>query len=193
MENADPLGETRALAVRRFHSLECSLCSNGKFDAFAEVMNEYFEKTLAERVPPRDMSKPCYEVYYLPMHAVHKTTSTCITKLRVVFDTSTRSSAGISLNDQMLVGPTIHAHLIDVLLQFRQHRVTLMTDISRMYRAIILPEAQRDLHRFIWRRHEHVELKDYRMTRLTFGVSASSFVANMMVRMNAMWNERTHP
>ena len=75
-EDADALGETRALAVRRFRSLQRSLRSNGKFDAFAEVMNEYFEQTHAERVPPRDMSKPCHELYYLPMHAVYKTTST---------------------------------------------------------------------------------------------------------------------
>ena len=65
---ADPLGKTRALAVKRF----CSLVrSNGKFDAFEEDRNEYFEQTHAERMPPRDLSKPCHKVYYLPMHAVH--------------------------------------------------------------------------------------------------------------------------
>ena len=42
-EDAYPLRETRALAVRRFLSLEHSLRSNRKFDTFAEVMNEYFE------------------------------------------------------------------------------------------------------------------------------------------------------
>ena len=62
-----------------------------------------------------------------------------------------------------------------------------------MYHAILLPEAQRDLHRFIWRRHEHGELKDYRKTRLMFVVSASSFTANMEVRTNAIQNQRTHP
>ena len=47
-EDVYPLGETRALAVRRFLSLEGSLHLNGKFDAFAEVMNEYFEQTHTE-------------------------------------------------------------------------------------------------------------------------------------------------
>jgi len=46
---ADPLGKTRTLAVKRFRSLERS---NGKFDAFAEDMNEYFEQTRTERAPP---------------------------------------------------------------------------------------------------------------------------------------------
>ena len=44
-EDVEPLGETRALAVSRFCSLECSLCSKGKFDVLAKVMNEYFEQT----------------------------------------------------------------------------------------------------------------------------------------------------
>ena len=190
-EHADPLEETITLAVRRFHSLECSLRSNGKFDAFAEVMNEYFKQTHTERVPPQDMSKPCHKEYYRHMRIVHKTTSTT-TKLRVVFDASERSSTGVSLNDQLLVNPTIHAPLIDVL-RFRQHKLTLTTDSSKMYCAVLFPEAQRDLHRFVWRRHEHGKLEDYQMTRLTFGVSASSFTANMAVRTNAIKNKLTHP
>ena len=63
---------------------------------------------------PRDMSKLCHEVYYLPMLAVHKTTSTT-TKLRIVFDASGRSSTGVLSNDQLPVGPTVHAPLIDVI------------------------------------------------------------------------------
>ena len=42
-----------------------------------------------------------------------------------------------------------------------------------------------DLHRFVWRSDPSNTLKDYRMTRLTFGVNASSFVANMSVKQNA--------
>ena len=52
------------------------------------------------------------------MHAVHKATCTT-TKVRAVFDASAKSSTGISLNDTLLVGPTIHPLLIDVLLLFR--------------------------------------------------------------------------
>ena len=55
-----------------------------------------------------------------------------------------------------------------------------------MYRAVLLPQNQRDLHRFVWRRALSDVLTDYRMTRLTFGVSASSFAANMAVIQNAV-------
>ena len=62
-----------------------------------------------------------------------------------------------------------------------------------MYRAVLLPKTQRDLHRFVWRRNGRDELRDYRMTRLTFGVSASSFAANMAIKRNAVLHERSHP
>ena len=41
----------------------------------------------------------------------------------------------------------------------------MTTDIIRMYRAIVLPEYQRDLHRFVWREDPSQPLKDFRMTQ----------------------------
>ena len=82
------------------------------------------------------------------MHAIRKESSTT-TKIRAVFDASAKSSTGISLNDTLLVGPTIHPPLIDVLLRFRLHRVALTADVSRMYRAVMLTESDRDFHRFV--------------------------------------------
>ena len=119
------------------------------------------------------------------MHAVRKESSTT-TKVRAVFDASAKSSSGISLNDMLLVGPTVHSSLVDVLLRFRMHRVALTTDVSRMYRAVLLAPSDRDLHRFGWRSSPSRNLQDYRMTRLTFGVSASSFAANMSVKQNSL-------
>ena len=80
----------------------------------------------------------------------------------------------------------MHSPLIDVLLRFRLHRVALTADVSKMYRAIELANQNRDLHRFVWRRSPDQPLQDYHMTRVTFGVSASSFVANMSVKQNAL-------
>ncbi len=50
-----------------------------------------------------------------------------------------------------------------------------------MYRAVQLDEANKDLHRFVWRRDPSEPLRDYRMTRITFVVSASSYAANVAV------------
>ena len=182
--HSKPIGESRSQAVRRFKSLERSLRTRGLSDDFNVVIEEYFQKSHAELVPPADLEKPVSEVFYLPMHVVRKESSTT-TKIRAVFDASALSSSGVSLNDTLMVGPTIHPPLVDVLLRFRMHRVALTTDISRMYRAVLLDESDKDLHRFIWRRNDTEPLRDYRMTRVTFGVSASSYAANMAVKQNA--------
>ena len=83
-----------------------------------------------------------------------------LSKVRVVFDVSTKTASGASLDDYLLVGPTVHPMIIDVLLSFRRHPVALTTDISRMYRAVLLPEHQRDLHWLVWREDPQQPLKD---------------------------------
>ena len=88
------------------------------------------------------MGKPLPEVFYLPMYAIYINYST-MTKIQAVFDAST------SLNDILLVSPTVHSPLIDVLLRFRLCRVTLTTDIRKMFRAIELAESDHDLQDFV--------------------------------------------
>ena len=62
-----------------------------------------------------------------------------------------------------------------------------------MYRAVFLPEDQRDLHHFVWREDSQHPFKDFRMIRLTFGISASSFAANMAMKQNALDHQREYP
>ena len=69
----------------------------------------------------------------------------------------------------------------------------MIADVSRMYRAVLLAEPDKDLHRFVWRDDPKKLLTDYRMTRITFGVSASSFIANMCVKQNAIDNGSQYP
>ena len=83
--DALPLGESRAVAARRFKNLERSLNSKEQFEKFAECISEYFELGRAESVPTMEISKDMK--YSMPMHAVVKDLSTT-TKLRVVFDAS---------------------------------------------------------------------------------------------------------
>ena len=179
-----PLGESRSQAVRRFLSLERTLKSKNRFAEVDAVIQEYFTLGHAELVPDRDLRKSESETFYLPIHVVRKETSST-TKVRAVFDALALSQSGVSLNQTFLVGPTVHPPLVDVLLRFRVHRIALTTDVSKMYRAVQLVETDKDLHRFVWRSSSDHPLKDYRMTRVTFGVSASSFAVNMAVKQNA--------
>ena len=113
-------------------------------------MQEYIDLDHVELVPFEDLNKPLHDVFYMPMHTVRKTTSTT-NKLQVFFDASMKTSSGLSLNDVLMVGPTVHSVLVDVLIRFRTHRIA----VSKMYRAVELPPANRDFHRFVWRADPH--------------------------------------
>ena len=80
-------------------------------------MEEYFIKHHAQEVPLADLERPREEVFYLLIHIVRKESS-MTTKIRAVFDVSAKTSTGTSLNNILLVGPTVHPSLIDVLIHF---------------------------------------------------------------------------
>ncbi len=181
---AKELGDSRTQAVRRFTSFERSLNARGQLREFEKVIVEYFHDHHAEKILLADLEKAPREVFYLPMHLVCKESSTT-TKLRAVFDASTKTSTGASLNDTLLVGPMLHPSLVDVLIRFRSYCIALIADVSRMYRAILLSESDKDLHWFVWQSDPKAPLEDFRMTRITFGVSSSSFIANMCLKQNA--------
>ena len=119
----------------------------------------------AEQIPIVDLQKQPQDVFYLPMHAVHKETS-MTTKIRVVFDASTKSSSGASLNKTRMVRLTMHSTLVDISLRFWLYRVTVTADISKMYCAIKLFPAGKDYHQFVWRRNDKEPLLDRIMNRL---------------------------
>ena len=154
-----PLGESHSQAMRRFLSLERSLQSKGQFAEFSAVLEEYFKQDHAELLPTAYLEKPSNQVFYLQMHVVCKDSSST-TKVFIVFDASAVLSTGVLLNNTLLVGPTLHSSLKDVLLCFRLHCITCTTDVSRMYRAVLLDDAHKDLYCFVWRRRPSEPLWD---------------------------------
>ena len=60
------------------------------------------------------------------------------TKLHVVFDASAKTTTSHSLYDQLLPTPSLYPLLSSVLTKFRSHPVALSSDISKMFREILL-------------------------------------------------------
>ena len=102
-------------------------------NVFNAIVEEYLTLGHAELVPSEDLTKSPSESYYLPMHGVVKELSTT-TKLRVVLD----ASAGYSLNDILLPGPSLLTKMID---QFRLNKIGMSGDISKMFREISLDKT----------------------------------------------------
>ena len=114
--------------------------------------------------------------YYLPHHAVVKETSPT-TKLRVVFDASMKSPSGLSLNDCLMVGPTVQDDLISIFTRFISFQFALTADIQQMYRQIKVYDTNNAYQKILWRNNSNEPIKTYSINRVTFGTASASFLA----------------
>lgn len=80
--------------------------------------------------------------YYMPHHAVIKEASNT-TKLWIVFDAFATTTKGVSLNDLLMVGPTIQEKLFSHLIRFRTYDYVITADIEKMYRQVLVHEEDR--------------------------------------------------
>ncbi|XP_061718193.1 uncharacterized protein LOC133525819 [Cydia pomonella] len=185
--DAPPLGESRQIALARFHKLEYRLERNPQLKAdYHACLQEYVDLNhmeLADDEPPASAS------YYLPHHCVSKISET--TRTRVVYDAGCRTTSGHSLNDALLTGPKLHLDIVDVLLKFRVHNIAFCSDIKQMYRNILVREIDRDFQRILWRQSPEEPLRDYRLRTVTFGVSSSPYLALRTIKQLA-YDEAKH-
>ena len=125
-----------------------------------------------------NVSKPVGS-FYIPHHGIKKERSD---KLRIVMDASAHAYKGaLSLNQCLMVGPSLMNLLAEVLLTFRLHNIVLIADITKAFLMIGVAEEDRDYLRFLWYDQEG-NLEVYRFTRVPFGTGASSFLLNATVR-----------
>ena len=181
--NIKSLGREQAL--RCLLSTEKSLAKKGTWKPFRDGVVDYLDQDHAEAVPQSQISDTSNSTYYLPMHAVTKASSTT-TKIHIVFDASARTTSGISLNNVLLSGPNIYPLIVDQVLKFRMNKIAMSAHISHMFRQILLTENDRDLHRFLFRESTYLPVKEYRMKRLTFGVTSSPSIASQTLRQVAL-------
>ena len=78
-------------------------------------------------------------------------------------------------------------------LSFVEVLLCLMTECIKMYREVALAPSDKDLHRFIWRATPEQPVQDNRMTRVTFGVSASPYLAVRTLQQTAADHGAEHP
>lgn len=113
-------------------------------------MNQYVMDGYATEITKDHEQQEEAVVRYLPHHAAFregKATSKC----RIVFDASSKTPDGVSLNACMLKGPKLQRDLEQVLIRFRCHRIALMADIKKMSLQILLKKKDQNSHRFLWR------------------------------------------
>lgn len=160
------LGSSRDVALRRFLALERRMSREPELEKqYRRQMNELLQADHMRQVT-RPPDGGCY---YLPHHAVTR-------KFRVVFDASCKTDKGRSLNDYQLVGERLQDSLFTLLLRFRADRVAITADIKKMYLQVMVAEQHWDWQRVFWR-EEGEDIKEYWLTRVTFGQASAPHCA----------------
>ncbi len=153
-------------------------------------MEEMIDNGDAEQVPQEELMKE--NTWYLPHHGVYHPKKP--TKLRVVFDCSSRSG-DTCLNDHLLQGPEMMNSLIGVLCKFRSSPIAVTGDIQRMFHQFRVSPKDQDYLRFLWWPGGNTaqQPKTYRMKVHLFGATSSPGCANFGLKKIATENENTFP
>ena len=113
--------------------------------------------------------------YYLPHHGVLKPQSKA-TKLRAVFNGSSKTQSGKSLNDILHTGAKLQRDITDVLLWSRQHKFIFMTDITKMFRQIRVHKDDWPLQKILWIDANGQEA-EFHLTTVTYGTRPAPFLS----------------
>jgi len=114
--------------------------------------------------------------YFIPHHAVLKADGD-MAKIRVVFDASSTSSSGHSLNDVLCTGPKLQIDLRDILLRCRLHKYILTADIVKMYRQILIHPEDRVFQHVFWRDSPTDDLQEFQLCTVTYGLNCAPYLA----------------
>ena len=190
--NVTPLGESRSLAVRRFKAFERLLRAKSQLNKYILAMREYFQMGHAHPFPHQNWKGPATRFItcwcrWSERSVVQQVKSV----LSSMLPWRARPEHHWTINYSL--DPRSTQSLVDVLLRFRRHKVALTKDVSWIYRPVLLPNWQHDLHRLLWSEDPETPQVDYQMMKLTFGMSASLFATNMAMKQNTLKNVDTHP
>lgn len=168
------LGESRLQAERRLNNLESKLERDSELKTeYHKFMQEYQDLGHMTRVGEiQDVDSK----YIIPHFCILKPSSTT-TKLRVVFDASSKTSNSESLNSIVLPGPKLQADLNQILINFRLFQVCLTSDICKMYRMIELEGSQRPYQHILWRSSPDQPIQVFELNTVTYGVASSPYLA----------------
>ena len=178
------------IALKRMYSAEKSFLKKGCFKIVDEEVKKLLEQSFVIKVPPEkiDHDQPAW---YLPLQAVFTPERT--TKVRLVFDSSSKGHDGLSLNDYLEKGPNFINNLFDVLTAWRWDEVAYTGDVRKMFNQILVHPTDQVYHRFLWRSSTSDSPTVYQWLRLNFGDKPAPDIATNAINTLAKASEVEFP
>ncbi|XP_013161253.1 PREDICTED: uncharacterized protein LOC106113074 [Papilio xuthus] len=190
-KNEDPAcqyGQSKDIATKKLIALERRLTKDPKlYEEYRKVLDEYVTLKHMTLVDGADIDNP--KAVYLPHHAVVRDDKDT-TKVRVVFNASSKGINDVSLNDDLLVGPKLQQDLRHLLMRFRTHRICIVADLVKMYRQVLVHAEDADFQRILWRPNPDLPIQHYKLLTLTFGTACAPYLA--VKTLQRLADEETH-
>jgi len=175
-ENVSKLDKSYEIAKKRLFSIERRFQKNPTLkEEYVKFMTEYEKLGHMTQSIGKEESEVPGKMCYLAHHCVQNENS--LTTKLLVFDASTKTETGVSLNDVLQKGPSIQEELIHILARFRTHNFVLTADIKKMYRQIQVCDKHRDYQQILWRENDNEPIKTYRLNTITYGTVPASYLA----------------
>lgn len=184
------LGETLDIAIQRMRAMEKKFTRNTTFAIrYKEFMKEYLSLGHMRPIAREELKA---KGYYLPHHGVTKESSET-TKLRVVFDGSTKSTTGPSLNECLAVGPTVQSSLFEIISRFREFKVAFTSDVEKMFRQVRIADEDCKYQRIVWRENPKEPFQHFELKTVTYGTASATFLATRTLNEAAECHRKRYP
>jgi hypothetical protein len=183
------LGNKKSKAMAILQKVEKSAIQQGRVEdlncAYQELVDQGFVAIVTE-------NEDLEEVHYLPIHPVYKDERES-TKVRIVFNPSSMTSTGQTLNHCLYQGPNPLPEINNVLLPWRFNIMAFILDISKMFFKIKLHKDQNYLL-FLWRNCDTTQKPMIlRLLSVVFRVISSPFQAVDVVKKHAdLFQDKLH-
>ena len=192
IRNADELPNNYVAAFGQLKSLERRLIKNGNEQLYCEQVQDMLNRNVVRKLTADEIKNYNGPVHYIPHHGVIKESSTS-TPLRIVFNSSS-SFMGHKINDYWAKGPDMLNSLVGILIKFREDRVGIHGDISKMFNSVRLDEVEMHTHRFLWRNLDTSRSPDhYIILAVPFGDRPSGAIVIIAMYETAIMNIEVFP
>lgn len=183
-ETIDKLGKSKQRALHQFFAMEARMKRSKEFaEKYRLFMQEYETLGHMSQISEKEESG-----YYTPHHGVLTSG-----KFKVVFNASSPTTSGISLNETELIGEKLQRDLFEILISFRQFRIGIAADIEKMYRQVLIDKEDRKYQKIIWRYNDTEPIRIYQLNTITYGHACAPHCAIRALAQCAHDHENIYP
>lgn len=170
--NLQDLDDSYNMALNRFLLLERRIKRQSELEVpYTPSTDDYSALGHMEEVEVGD--KSANKNFYLQHHPVFKLSSST-TKLRVVFDASSKSNSDLSLNYVLLIESTVQDDLFSIILRFQLLKYIFAPDITKMYTQILVDSRQTECQLILWRNAPEEQIKEFQLNNVSYGTSLAT-------------------